>query len=90
MKKLIGGAVVASAVWALGVGMASANMGIQKQAKAAGVNAAACTTCHVEKLPKKGAMTLNEKGKWLLGQKDAKKAKEVDGAWLKDYKEEKK
>ena len=26
-------------------------------------------------LPKKGAMTLNDKGKWLVAQKDAKKAK---------------
>lgn len=89
MKKLIGGAVVAAAMWALGAGMASATMPIQKQAKAAGVDAAACTTCHVDKLPKKDAHTLNDKGKWLLAQKEAKKAKEVDGAWLKDYKEKK-
>jgi hypothetical protein len=30
-------------------------------------------------------MTLNDKGKWLTAEKDKKKAKEVDGAWLKDY-----
>jgi hypothetical protein len=41
--------------------------------------------CHNEKLPKKGAMSHNERGKWLLGQKEKKGAKEVDPAWLKDY-----
>jgi hypothetical protein len=89
MKKLIGGAVAALGLWVGGVGVASATMPIQKQAKAAGVDAAACTTCHVDKLPKKDAHTLNDKGKWLVAQKEAKKAKEVDGAWLKDYKEKK-
>jgi hypothetical protein len=89
MKKVLAGAGLALGAWLGSMGMASATMPIQKQAKAAGVQAAACTTCHVEKLPKKGAMTLNDKGKWLTAQKDTKKAKEVDGAWLKDYKEKK-
>ena len=49
-----------------------------------------CTYCHVAKLPKKGAVTYNDRGKWLVDQKDSRKAKEVDVAWLKDYPADKK
>jgi mono/diheme cytochrome c family protein len=59
---------------------------MQKQAKAAGVTVANCQHCHGEKLPKKGASTLNDAGKWLVAEKEKRKAKEVDGSWLKDYK----
>ena len=64
---------------------ADATLDIQKKAKAAGIAATNCQFCHVEKLPKKGAVTHNDRGKWLITQKEAKKAKEVDVAWLKDY-----
>lgn len=69
----------------------SANMDIQKQAKAAGVDAKNCQFCHTVALPKKGEgqNQLNERGKWLVAQKEAKKADKVDGAWAKDYKETK-
>lgn len=90
MKRMFAVAGALSVAWLAGAGMASATLPMQKQAKDAGVQGVACTTCHVEKMPKKGAMTLSDKGKWLVAQKDAKKAKAVDGAWLKDYKEEKK
>ena len=69
---------------------ARASMEIQKKAKAAGVEVAGCVTCHVEKLPKKDATTYNDRGKWLIAEKDKRKAKEVDPAWLKDYVEPKK
>ncbi len=46
--------------------------------------------CHVDKLPKKDAHDLNDRGKWLVAEKDKRKAKEVDVTWLKDYPEEKK
>jgi hypothetical protein len=82
-------AMVGLAAWLGSMGRAQATMPIQKAAKAAGADAASCTSCHVEKLPRKGAMTLNDKGKWLMAEKDKRKAKEVDGAWLKDYKEKK-
>ena len=29
---------------------------------------------------------MNEMGKWLVDQKKERKAKEIDVAWLKDYK----
>lgn len=64
----------------------TASMEIQKQAKAAGVEVKNCQTCHTVAMPKKGegAKELNDCGKWLVSQKEAKKAKEVDGAWAKD------
>ena len=86
MKRLIPVAVLALVAWLGSLGRAQATMPIQKQAKTAGAEAANCLVCHGEKLPKKGAQTLNDKGKWLVAEKDKKKAKEVDGAWLKDYK----
>lgn len=45
-----------------------------------------CQSCHVDKMPKKGASEGNARGKFLLATKVAKKATEVDLAWLKDYK----
>ncbi len=45
-----------------------------------------CQSCHVDKMPKKGASEGNERGKFLMATKAAKKATEVDLNWLKDYK----
>ena len=63
----------------------TATMDLQKQAKAAGVDVK-CQTCHTVAMPKKGggAEELNDCGKWLMSQKEAKKADKVDGAWAKD------
>jgi len=68
----------------------SANPAIQKQAKAAGVAADNCMYCHAEKMPKKGAVTENDRGKWLVAEKTKRSATAVDGAWLKDYPSDKK
>lgn len=81
----VGLAVVAAGLIA---GPAAADMAMQKKAKelkiAGVVN---CQSCHTDKMPKKGAAAVNDAmGKWLMDQKAAKKAKEVDVAWLKDYK----
>jgi hypothetical protein len=84
MKKTIP-VLAAAAVFGSAV-FASATINMQKQAKTAGVDVKSCTHCHVDKLPKKGAASLNDVGKWLEEQKAKKSAKEVDGAWLKDYK----
>jgi hypothetical protein len=65
---------------------ASATMEMQKKAKAAGVaESTNCLYCHNEKLPKKGAVTNNERGQWLVDQQKKKGAKEIDFAWLKDF-----
>lgn len=62
----------------------SATLELQKKAKTAGYPASNCMYCHNEKLPKKGAVSHNDRGKWLLAEKERRKAAEVDPAWLKD------
>jgi len=66
-------------------GTSSADMEIQKQAKAAGVDVKNCQGCHTASLPKKESHDLNDAGKWLVAEKDKRGAKTVDGAWIKDY-----
>ena len=72
-----------------GPGTAQATLEMQKKAKAAGLAATTCQYCHSEKLPKKGAVSHNDRGEWLKAEKDKRKVKEVDPAWLKDYVEKK-
>ncbi|MGH9365824.1 MAG: hypothetical protein ACRD1B_11265 [Thermoanaerobaculia bacterium] len=76
--------------WLLLGGTSRATLPTQKQAKEAGIPAGNCQYCHIEKLPKKGEITHNERGKWLVAEKAKRKAKDVDGAWLKDYPGDKK
>ena len=45
-----------------------------------------CQSCHAGRLPKKDSFKVNEMGQWLVDQKEARKAKEIDVAWLKEYK----
>jgi alkyl sulfatase BDS1-like metallo-beta-lactamase superfamily hydrolase len=71
--------------WMLFTSPSSATLDMQKQAKAAGVDAKNCQTCHVASLPKKDSHELNDAGKWLVAEKDKRGAKTADGAWLKDY-----
>jgi mono/diheme cytochrome c family protein len=90
MKKTLATAIAfTAAAWIFGAGSASATIEMQKQAKAAGLEVQNCLYCHGEKLPKKGASTYNERGKWLMAEKDKRKAKAVDVSWLKDYVEKK-
>lgn len=90
MKRTLAITAALGLAWAALAGTASATMPMQKQAKDAGVAGVACITCHVEKMPKKGAMTLNDRGKWLVAEKEKRGAKEVDVAWLKEYPGDKK
>jgi hypothetical protein len=88
MKKFVVGFVGGAAVAALilvGAQPAHATLDMQKKAKAAGIDAANCLYCHNEKLPKKAAVTHNDRGNWLVAEKDKRKAKEIDVAWLKEY-----
>ena len=85
----LAGTAVAMAAWLATAGTASANMPIMKKAKDAGYPATSCIYCHVEKVPKKGAVTQNDRGKFLVDEKGKRKADEIDVAWLKDYKEAK-
>jgi hypothetical protein len=76
--------------WMFLAEISSGTMDTQKKAKKLGFSAENCLYCHNEKLPKKGAVTLNDRGKWLVAEKDKRKPKEVDPAWLKDYPGDKK
>jgi hypothetical protein len=76
--------------WIASSGTSSATLPIQKKAKELGYPATNCQYCHVEKLPKKGAVSHNDRGKWLLAEKAKRGAKEVDPAWLKEYPADKK
>lgn len=67
-----------------------ANLVIQKKAKEGGFPATNCLYCHNEKLPVKTKVTHNERGTFLIKQKEARKAKEVDVTWLKEFVEAKK
>ena len=67
---------------------AGATLQMVKQAKDAGLPAKNCQYCHVAAMPKKEGFKpddLNERGKWLLGEKDKLKAKDVKAEWLKNY-----
>jgi len=88
----IGGvsALLVALAWIALSGTSTADLAIQKQAKAAGVDAANCQYCHTASLPKKDSHDLNDRGKWLVSEKDKRGAKAVDGAWLKDYPGDKK
>ena len=90
-SRMMAGAALVAGAWLVLGGVASATMPLQKKAKEAGFPATNCQYCHVDKLPKKdkGAHEPNDRGKWLIAQKEAKKAKEVDVTWLKDYVEKK-
>ena len=88
-KPLVG--ILTAFVLVAGAAPSHATMPIQKAAKEAGYPATNCLYCHNEKLPVKGkAVSHNERGTYLVKQKEAKKAKEVDVAWLKDFVETKK
>lgn len=58
-----------------------------KQAKELGLPAQNCMYCHMVKLPKKeeARKQLNDRGKWLLAEKERRGEKDVDPHWLKDY-----
>jgi len=67
---------------------AGATPQLVKQAKDAGFPAQNCQYCHTVAVPKKEGFKpeeLNERGKWLLTEKDQQKAKEVKAEWLKNY-----
>ncbi len=56
--------------WIALSGTSLATLDYQKQAKAAGVDAKNCQYCHVAALPKKDSHESNDRGKWLVAEKD--------------------
>ena len=94
MSKGTAGFVASGLALALVFGVtprAHATMDMQKKAKAVGfAESTNCLYCHNEKMPKKGGVTNNERGKFLVAEKEKRKAQEIDFTWLKDFKPEKK
>jgi hypothetical protein len=81
-------AMVAGAVLTLSALPAAASPPLVGKAKSAGMPAQNCQYCHASAMPKKEtykADDLNERGKWLIAEKDKRKAKDVDAGWLKEY-----
>jgi hypothetical protein len=85
VRKAVSGFALATLVLG-GAAASRAEMALQKKAKEAGFPATGCLYCHNEKIPKKSAVTHNERGQFLVDLKAKNKAKEIDVAWLKDYK----
>ena len=65
--------------------LSTATLPLQRKAQDLGFPAVNCLYCHNENFPKKGAVSHNDRGTWLIGEKTKRNAKEVDPAWLKDY-----
>ena len=83
------GVVVATAL-ALAVSLdpASGHAPLVKKAKDEGFPAKNCQYCHTVSMPKKETFKpeqLNDRGKWLMAEKDKQKAADVKVEWLKDY-----
>jgi hypothetical protein len=58
---------------------------MEDKAREMGLSPMNCGACHRGSLPKSGKDLFNERGRWLLGEKARRHAKEVDVLWLKDY-----
>jgi transposase len=59
-----------------------------KGAKDMGLPAQNCQYCDASKIPKKETFkmdVLNDRGKWLVAEKDKRKSKDVKGEWLKEF-----
>jgi hypothetical protein len=53
-----------------------------------GYPARSCQYCHVSAMPRKDTFKpddLNERGKWLVTEKNKQKATDIDVDWLKSY-----
>jgi hypothetical protein len=81
-------AACATLLSALYASPAAAHPQLVSEAKKQGLPAQNCQYCHVSTMPKKDTYKpedLNERGKWLMSEKDKQKAKDVKAEWLKNY-----
>jgi hypothetical protein len=88
MNQFAGWGVAAIIAVGLGAGPAMAGPDLVKKAKDAGMPAQNCQYCHTDKIPKKETFKpeqLNDRGKWLVAEKEKRKAPKSDAAWLKEY-----
>jgi hypothetical protein len=78
-------AAVTAAAALLGPRPVEATKEMQEEAKKLKLPVQNCLHCHNEKLPKKNTVTHNDVGKWLIAEKEKRKAKKIEVEWLKDY-----
>ena len=67
---------------------ASATPQLLTESKKAGMPAKNCQYCHTTAMPKKESFKpddLNDRGKWMMTEKDKKQSKDIKADWLKDY-----
>jgi len=87
-KPLLLGSVFLAVLCAFSAAPAAATPQLFSESKKEGLPAQNCQYCHVSKLPKKDSFKpddLNDRGKWLMTEKDKQKAKDVKADWLKGF-----
>jgi len=88
IRTAIVGTIAAGIALSVAAGPAAAHPNLVAKAKAAGMPAKNCQYCHVSAVPKKDTYKpedLNDRGKWLMSEKDKRQAKDVMAEWLKEY-----
>ncbi len=78
-------AVLAECLWTAST---SATPELLSEATKQGVPARNCQYCHVSQMPQKDRYKpddLNDRGKWLMTEKDKQRANDVKADWLKQY-----
>jgi len=78
----------AALVSCLAAASASATPQLFSEATKQGLPAQNCQYCHVSKVPQKNSYKpddVNDRGKWLMTEKDKQRATDVEADWLKQY-----
>jgi len=83
-RLIVAGALL---LWSLAAALGTAKPIWVKKARDLGFPAENCLYCHTVMTPAKDRVQeqLNDRGKWLVAEKERRAAKEVDLIWLKEY-----
>jgi len=88
MSRILTVAAVGVSLILLAALPAAATPQLLTESKKAGMPAKNCQYCHTVAMPKKEGFKpdeLNDRGKWMMAEKDKQKAKDIKADWLKDY-----
>jgi hypothetical protein len=88
MSRILTVAAVGASLILLTALPAAATPQLLTESKKAGMPAKNCQYCHSVAMPKKESFKpdeLNDRGKWMMAEKDKQKAKDIKADWLKDY-----
>jgi hypothetical protein len=88
MSRILTVAAVGASLILLAALPAAATPQLLTESKKAGMPAKNCQYCHTVAMPKKECFKpdeLNDRGKWMMAEKDKQKAKDIKADWLKDY-----